>query len=116
MATTETYKASTEETPWYSKYPVARTQIPASISREYLLNMIKSGKDDFILIDLRRTDHEVPNHLNSLFIPEQLIMEEIGRNHTWIDQSPGAKLVHIITNFIRSSQGSRSAQGHLVLW
>ena len=66
MTTTETYKASTEETPWYSKYPVARTRSPASISREYVLDMIKGGQKDFILIDLRRADHEVPNQISLL--------------------------------------------------
>jgi len=51
------------EPPWYAAYPAARNKDPATISRLDLLALIKQGKKpgkDFILVDLRRTDHEVP--------------------------------------------------------
>lgn len=50
-------------TPWYAAYPEARSS-PATIARSDLLDMIETGKRpgvDFILIDLRRADHEVGN-------------------------------------------------------
>ena len=53
--------ATTSEAPWYAAYPVARNQNPASIQRAELLEMLKfqtAGKD-FVLVDLRRADHEV---------------------------------------------------------
>lgn len=49
--------------PWYAAYPEARSS-PATITRSDLLDMIETGKRpgvDFILVDLRRTDHEVGN-------------------------------------------------------
>lgn len=51
------------DVPWYAGYPEARSS-PATITRSDLLNMIEAGKKpgvDYILIDLRRTDHEVSN-------------------------------------------------------
>lgn len=60
--------ASTEnETPWHAAYPSPKA-IPSSISREEVLNMIKSGKQagkDFVLVDVRRTDFEVCGYFSS---------------------------------------------------
>lgn len=73
IATTGTFKASTQEAPWYSKYPVARTENPASITREEVLKMMNSREEyDFILIDLRRTDHDVAIHILQLLYQHEL--------------------------------------------
>jgi len=48
-------------TPWYAAYPAPRTLKPASVQREDVLEMMKdceAGKD-FVLVDLRRNDHDV---------------------------------------------------------
>jgi arsenical-resistance protein 2 len=51
--------------PWYAVYSTPRHTQPGSLTREELLGMIKSGDSlagrDFVLIDLRRNDHEVPS-------------------------------------------------------
>lgn len=51
---------------WHEKYPQPQTENPKSISKQDLLSRIKSGEQagvDFLLIDLRRNDHEVDQHL-----------------------------------------------------
>lgn len=48
-------------TPWYAAYPPPKSD-PASIRRTELLQWFHEGQKpgkDFMLIDLRRTDHEV---------------------------------------------------------
>lgn len=50
------------EKPWHAAYPSPRCQAPASISPTSLLHALQSGRKpgiDFLLIDLRRNDHEV---------------------------------------------------------
>ncbi|OQV03048.1 Rhodanese-like domain-containing protein isoform 2 [Cladophialophora immunda] len=47
---------------WYEAYPKPRNQSPTAVSRQELLQWLQGGKVpgvDFLLIDLRRTDHEV---------------------------------------------------------
>lgn len=60
MSATE---SSNLPSPWYAAYPTPKTQNPTTILREDVLEMLKQGKSvvgkDFILIDLRRNDHEV---------------------------------------------------------
>jgi hypothetical protein len=50
--------------PWYVAYPEPRNKEPDNISRADLLQRFQAGQKsgvDFLLIDLRRTDHEVYN-------------------------------------------------------
>ena len=59
-------------TPWYAAYPEPRNKDPDSISRADLLQRFQAGQKpgvDFLLIDLRRTDHEVyiHTHLKAFF-------------------------------------------------
>lgn len=48
--------------PWHAAYPAPKTEAP-SIKRDMVLEMLRKGNDvagkDFILVDLRRADHEV---------------------------------------------------------
>lgn len=47
---------------WYDAYPKPRNHFPATVSRQNLLERLQQGGKpgiDFLLIDLRRTDHEV---------------------------------------------------------
>jgi hypothetical protein len=49
-------------TPWHAAYPKPRNAQPASITRAELLQKFQARQKpgiDFLLIDLRRTDHEV---------------------------------------------------------
>ena len=47
---------------WHEKYPKPQTDTPAAISKDELLARMKSGETggkDFVVVDLRRNDHEV---------------------------------------------------------
>ena len=47
---------------WHEAYPSPRTQSPPTVTREELLQWLQEGKKnglDLLLVDLRRTDHEV---------------------------------------------------------
>ena len=49
-----------QEQPWYAAYPQAKSN-PEPISRSEVLQLLKQSKEErnFVLVDLRRTDHEV---------------------------------------------------------
>lgn len=50
------------EIPWHAAYPAPRNTNPDSVSRQDLLQWLEAGQEsgkDFLLVDLRRTDHEV---------------------------------------------------------
>lgn len=56
--------------PWHAAYPAPSNPKPDAVTREEVLNMMKSGEvagRGFILVDLRRTDHEAG--LRHLFLP-----------------------------------------------
>jgi arsenical-resistance protein 2 len=50
-------------TPWHAAYPSPLCKTPAAMTRQEVLNMIKDSKNiagkNYVLVDLRRTDHEV---------------------------------------------------------
>ncbi len=51
-----------EAIPWYNAYPNPRNDKPVVVTRNEVLAWPKNGQKpgvDFLLIDLRRTDHEV---------------------------------------------------------
>jgi arsenical-resistance protein 2 len=53
---------ATTEQSWHTAYPSPRTTTPKSISCEDLLQCLQAGQqagNDFLLVDLRRTDFEV---------------------------------------------------------
>jgi len=62
MATTHG-SSTTSSPPWYAAYPPPRHLQPGCVTREELLSMLKDGENvtanDFVLVDLRRADHEV---------------------------------------------------------
>lgn len=60
--------ASSTEKAWYEAYPPAQCKNPASITATELLHALKQGKKpgvDFILVDLRRNDHEVRSPIHA---------------------------------------------------
>jgi len=71
MAATENTTSASKtqtETPWHAAYPAPRNASPSSISRAELLQDFRDGKKvgkEFILVDLRRNDHEVRPELSS---------------------------------------------------
>lgn len=60
MASPNTSQHPTEPAPWHVKYPEPKTVAP-TISREEVRDLIVSieAKNTYVLIDLRRADHEV---------------------------------------------------------
>ena len=55
--------------PWHAAYPSPRNKDPDSISRAELLQRLQAGEKpgvDFLLVDLRRTDHEVDLELTTI--------------------------------------------------
>lgn len=47
---------------WYEAYPEPRSKNPGAVSARELITLFQLGETagtDFLLIDLRRTDHEV---------------------------------------------------------
>lgn len=47
---------------WHDAYPKPRNPLPNVVKRDDLLQWLKDGQKsgvDFLLVDLRRTDHEV---------------------------------------------------------
>jgi arsenical-resistance protein 2 len=61
MASIESRNSSS---PWYAAYPDPKDRNPAGILRQDVLEMLKQGNSstskDFVLVDLRRNDHQVP--------------------------------------------------------
>lgn len=60
MTTKASPPATGPEQPWHAAYPEPRSN-PESIERSKVLELLKEGKQSerFVLVDLRRTDHEV---------------------------------------------------------
>ena len=55
--------------PWHAAYPSPRNKDPESISRADLLQRLQAGEKPgvaFLLVDLRRTDHEVDLKLTTI--------------------------------------------------
>ncbi|KAI1612460.1 putative arsenate reductase [Exophiala viscosa] len=67
---------SQKEPPWHAAFPVPRTTEPKSISPEDLLGRLQArerGGKDFLLVDLRRNDHEGGTIHSSINIPAQTL-------------------------------------------
>ena len=50
------------DAPWHAAYPTPKNHSPETISRQEILGLLRGAEKsqkDFVLIDLRRTDHEV---------------------------------------------------------
>ncbi|EXJ74496.1 oxidoreductase [Cladophialophora psammophila CBS 110553] len=65
---------------WYDAYPKPRTQSPATLSRQELLQWLQDGKKpgaDFLLVDLRRTDHEGGTIKGSINLPAQSLYHSL---------------------------------------
>lgn len=92
--------------PWHAAYPPPQNSNPASISRVELLQLLllhyssdgheneNKKKKNFVLIDLRRMDHEVGSVWIGFFLNKFLVLvtadkyiywEEVGGNDSWVD-------------------------------
>ena len=58
-------EAEKQTPPWHQAYPPPRNSNTPLVSRQELLLSFRDGKvagKDFVLVDLRRNDHEVSDH------------------------------------------------------
>lgn len=128
--------------PWYAAYPPPRHLQPGYVTREELLSMLKDGENvtanDFVLVDLRRADHEVsllggtwcltapsspramPYCLNPplcycLARLTLTLAATLGGHHPRLFEPSSAEFIPNHPNTLLPIQGSRGAQGHLVL-
>jgi len=72
-----------KEVPWHTAFPAPSKETPDTITAQQLLQGIRAGKRpgiDFLLVDLRRTDHEVSKigetHLHFRLPDECFVREE----------------------------------------
>ena len=64
-----TVNNNTTPPPWHESFPSPRNTEPSAITREELLSLFRNDQQpgrDFLLVDLRRTDHEVSQHATEL--------------------------------------------------
>ena len=53
---------ASETTPWHAAYPKPKNSNPEEINRSEVLERLRQGEQpgrEFLLVDLRRNDHEV---------------------------------------------------------
>ncbi|KAF2837687.1 arsenate reductase [Patellaria atrata CBS 101060] len=97
----------TSPSAWYDAYPKPRHESPSQISREELLERIRNGQKagiDFILIDLRRNDHEGPTIKGSINLPAQTLYSSLS---TLLNLCTKAKIDTVIW-YCGSSRGRGS--------
>ena len=114
---------------WHEAFPKPRTQSPAGVSRQELLQWLQDGKKpgkDFLLVDLRRTDHEVKRHRLKIY-PSPLsltiwrcrLMSEAqipGRHHQRVDQPPCSEFISQPSDHFDAVSKRWHTDRGLVLW
>ncbi|OTA01497.1 arsenate reductase Arc2 [Trichoderma parareesei] len=86
--------------PWHAAYPAPET-VAKSISRDEVLDMMKHGMRDYLLVDLRRADHEGGLIRASINLPAQSLYPSIP---TLFRLTKDAGIVKVIW-FCASSRG-----------
>ncbi|EHK18290.1 uncharacterized protein TRIVIDRAFT_47227 [Trichoderma virens Gv29-8] len=65
----------TPEAPWHAAFPAPRKQEPGTMTRGEVLKMMRDGGSvagkDYLLVDLRRTDHQGGTIRGSINLPAQ---------------------------------------------
>lgn len=115
--TTTIMTTTTTPSPWHAAYPVPKQASPA-IDRQEVLELLRSevdtAKKTYILVDLRRNDHEVRSII--IILCDQLNgLIDLGRYYSWIYQSSRTKLASNHTYLVRSLQRGRGREDHMVL-
>ncbi|ROT41984.1 Rhodanese-like protein [Sodiomyces alkalinus F11] len=78
----ETGAAAAPEAPWHAAYPKPKTSEPASLSSEEVLALLKgrsenAASNDFVLVDVRRNDHQGGTVRGSINLPAQSLYPSI---------------------------------------
>ncbi|CAH0027530.1 unnamed protein product [Clonostachys rhizophaga] len=100
--------------PWHAAYPSPRNKTPAAMMRQDMLDMIKNSNNiagrNYVLVDLRRTDHEVSSERvggtirGSINLPAQSLYPTIPTLYSLFK----AAGVHKIIWYCSSSRGRGS--------
>ncbi|KAI9879094.1 MAG: hypothetical protein M1830_009613 [Pleopsidium flavum] len=84
------------DTPWHSAYPTPKNPNPAAITRNELLQWLNEGLTpgkDFVLVNLRRADHEGGTIRGSLNLPAQSLYSSIPTLYTLFSAAGVKKII-----------------------
>ncbi|KIV81874.1 hypothetical protein PV11_04024 [Exophiala sideris] len=101
---TTTNQSQAKEEPWHAAFPAPRTTEPNSISSEDLLRRLQGGErggKEFLLIDLRRNDHEGGTIHSSINIPAQTLYPSLEALYSLVT----AARIPLVIFYCGSSQG-----------
>jgi hypothetical protein len=120
--------------PWHAAYPAPRKAEPLGTKREEVLAMLRaqrkdqnsSGTRDFLLVDLRRVDHEVRHifpfsylkypHIQPLaYVGRCWQHSSTGRHHSRVHQPSSTEPVPDYPDALLRPEGSKCTKSHLVL-
>ncbi|KAL2760981.1 hypothetical protein ACRALDRAFT_1073400 [Sodiomyces alcalophilus JCM 7366] len=78
----ETGAPAAPEAPWHAAYPTPKTSEPASLTREEVLGLLKRRgqnltSNDFVIVDVRRNDHQGGTVRGSINLPAQSLYPSI---------------------------------------
>ncbi|KAF7557163.1 hypothetical protein G7Z17_g870 [Cylindrodendrum hubeiense] len=97
--------------PWYAQYPTPRESQPGGVTREELLKMLKGGESgvsrDFVLVDLRRNDHEGGTIRGSINLPAQSLYPAIPTLYTMFKSAGLRKVIWYCSS--SRGRGTRAA-------
>ncbi|KAJ6258601.1 hypothetical protein Dda_6648 [Drechslerella dactyloides] len=105
-------EASTTAAPWYSAYPAPKSSEPNKVTREEVLELLRSTENldakDFVLIDVRRNDYEGGSIHGSINIPAQSLYNAIP---IWYNLFKAAGVKRVI--WFCGSSGGRGTRSSL---
>ncbi|KAM6511891.1 hypothetical protein FALCPG4_016880 [Fusarium falciforme] len=104
--------ASTDAaTPWHAAYPPPLNKAPAAMTRQAALEMIMDSKNiagkNYVLIDLRRTDHEGGTIRGSINLPAQSLYPTIPTLYSLFKSAGVQKIIWYCSS--SRGRGSRAA-------
>ncbi|KAJ5083757.1 hypothetical protein N7456_013184 [Penicillium angulare] len=93
--------------PWHAAYPTPKSTVP-SISKVEVLNWLRDGRQsgkDFVLVDVRRTDHEGGTIRGSLNLPAQSLYPSIPTLYSLLSSGSGSGNVKQVVWYCGSCGG-----------
>ncbi|KAM0420893.1 hypothetical protein ACHAPT_011282 [Fusarium lateritium] len=98
-------------TPWHAAYPPPLNKTSAAMTRQAVLEMMKDSKNvagkDYVLIDLRRTDHEGGTIRGSINLPAQSLYPMIPTLYNLFKSAGVQKVIWYCSS--SRGRGSRAA-------
>lgn len=79
--------------PWYAAYPEAHSE-PRTITRQEVLELLKSStppEKAFVLVDLRRNDHEASTSCKEISTESRKLTSFAGRNNPRLPKSASSE-------------------------